>query len=219
MAFDSVRHGLRRRGAGRLHVDPDQPRLHRHPIRPSDLGAGLTGKFLKGFSGDDRRLPCRADASCSMRMRCSTCCSAAIGLPAILALPDPGAGRARRPGAPGAEVPLLAHQGQARGDGFQLRAGLDLRRPEAALEDRAHRRHQGRAAGQEDPVDAVGRQVGVGQRLVDGGLDRGQLRRDPALEGRRARTPPFDARSSRPRTRTAPPRLAESASFSRETER
>ncbi len=54
MAFDSVAIGLLRRRPGGLHVDPHQPGLHRHPVRPADLGAGLDRQVPQGLLRRDR---------------------------------------------------------------------------------------------------------------------------------------------------------------------
>ena len=89
-----------------------------------------------------------------------------------------GSRRSGRPLAPLAEVALGAHQRQAGGDGLQFGAGIDLGLAEPLDEQPPHRRHEGRAAGQEHPVDLAGHKARVGPSL------RRQRPRSHAARGR-----------------------------------
>jgi predicted Zn-dependent peptidase len=142
---------------------------------------------------------------------------------------EPGSHPARpaRPGQRGAEEGELAAPG---GPAARSRSRPIRARPAAMLSSSAPSRsrslakrrwkmartagHQGRAAGQEDAVDALGRQVGVGQRAVDGGLDLRQFRGDPALEGRPRHGATISIEPARTRT-CRPPRPTASPSAAR----
>src|SRR5262249_52268302 len=92
---------------------------------------------------------------------------------------------------------------EALGNRDMLVAGLDLRGAEAALEQAPHRRHEGRAAGEEHLVDLRGADRGLAQGLVERPLDAGEISFNPSLEG----TPRDLAADARARRREVERRL------------
>ena len=107
MAFDSFAIGFAGVALVSYMSTPDQPRLHRHPVRPADLGAGLDRQVPQGLSPARSSRPGSTAAACSTPMPCFTAFSAGDRAAGDRALRGPGAGQPRRAGAPGAEVRLL----------------------------------------------------------------------------------------------------------------
>ena len=75
---------FRRRGAGRLHVQPHQCRLHRHPVRAAQFVLRAAGQGAQGLLRRGRSSTWRSAAACWRRTRCSSSAPPWSASPALL---------------------------------------------------------------------------------------------------------------------------------------
>ena len=81
MAADNFGDRLRRRRAGDLHVEPDEPRLYRDAVRASELGLHLRRQVREGVLRRDGRV------AGGRAVRCSTPTGSSSSAPACSAFP------------------------------------------------------------------------------------------------------------------------------------
>ena len=94
-------------------------------------------------------------------------------------------------GQPRLQIVLQADEGEAERDGLEVFAVGQALRAKAVGENAADRGNERTAAGEEDAVDRVDRHTLGCEEPVDGLLDPGDVRGDPALEIR-SRNRPLD---------------------------
>ena len=79
-----LRRRLRRRRAGHLHVEPDQPRLHGDAVRASQLGIHVRRQVREGILGRDGRIAWPAAGRCSRATRLFFIGAGLLGIPALV---------------------------------------------------------------------------------------------------------------------------------------